>query len=123
MARWPMSTGALVWPTSIALGINDIAIGGNFCKGTLYIGATTLTGVSCTVQNVLRTGFLVRMRNDGSTYLAVHSLGTYGWTDAVGRASDDRVFATGKFQSALRLDAQTVLVVGADDAYVLAMAP
>jgi hypothetical protein len=123
MEWWSTSSGAIAYPTGIAIGIDDIVIGGNFCKGTIYIGTTTLTGVTCTVQNNLRTGMFVRMRNDGTTFLGVHTLGTYGWTDAVARAPDARAFATGKFNSALRLDTQVLIASGQEGAYVLAVAP
>jgi len=122
---WSGTAGTIAYPTSLSIGLNDLVIVGNFCKGTASIGRTQLTGVLCTNQNLLRTGAYERMRPDGYTYLGVHSLGLYGWTDAVTRPQDDRVFVTGKFTGALRLDTTVLLAtpVGEHDAYVLGFAP
>ncbi|MEP6864550.1 MAG: hypothetical protein ABJE66_28270 [Deltaproteobacteria bacterium] len=120
------SPSVLFAPSSISLGSSDIAIAGNFCNGMLRVNTTNLMSTSCTVQNPLRTGFLVRMKNNGSTYVAIHSLGPYGWADSVSRAADNRLFTTGKFNAALSLDQSPPVLLQASDggaAYVVAFAP
>lgn len=111
----------LLVPSTLSVGNGDIAFGGNWCNGELRMGAadiTTTTG--CTVQNRFRTGFLGRLKPDGH-FLVSHSLGPIGWTDAVARTPDDRVFVTGKSQTSLSFETGGPLVGGG--AYILALAP
>jgi hypothetical protein len=125
LSGWATSSNALFGPTGISVGTNDIATAGNFCNGTLYVNATTLSGAACTVQNPSRTGFVIRLKDNGSTYLSIHSLGPIGWVDAVSRTGDDRLFITGKFKSSLAMDTGPVLLQAPDGqaAYVMAFAP
>ncbi|MEO8550943.1 MAG: hypothetical protein ABI678_13250, partial [Kofleriaceae bacterium] len=110
----PTGASMIVAPMSISAGASEAAIAGVFCNGSLHISATTLIGTSCTVQNQFRTGFLARLKNNGSTYLSIHSLGPVGWVDAVARATDDRLFVTGKLLTSLSMESGPVLVQSAD---------
>lgn len=127
--NWATSgSQAISAPASISVGPSDIAIAGVYCGGSgsyVYINATTYNGVGCSAQNPVRSTFLVRMKDDGATYLTIDTLNANVWSASVTRADDERLFLTGKLRNGALLDMTKPLFTSTknDDGYVLGFAP